>query len=809
MGNTILSVGTRHVRLWNIEEHASASPLKTINGSFRKTDHNSLSQGPKVLQGRNCILGSMVDACFTSVAAITQETALVGTTDGDLCFLDASNEPCTLKRIHQCPFEITSLALDNEGQQVAISGKGGNVVSIPCAKLSSEEAIDSYGMSICTQGDVLALGYLDHAPIMIKSDRTICVGTKGVWGLPGYTGVSEMSPCYEDGSAGSREASVKMSIEADSKHADSKTEHHSANDTDLKILMKSHPASVLGVRTLTRQNRFNSEFLTYSSDGSVTFWTRDGEIKQQLKVRLGDSSEEIDENTEMQALEVSPNAEVLVYGDSVGCVALMSNRTTSIRAHDGEVNAITLASNATNGDLVASCGRDKVIQVFRNQDHGFNLIQSIVGEHVGAVNCIALSQDGVCLISASADRTIVVRFSANDDQGRSAFIQLRVINLKATPLTLSLNTGCRNDLVVSTMDRQVVKFDSQSGQLLEAFKAADGLGSTDAFTLNICKIFDLKTSSGFTHLIVVGASSIDKSLRIYDPTNGALLAKGYGQLGISDVNLMRSYDTGVGSTYRIVTTGFDGTIFLWKLDGDALFAEEASPGIKTDKNMHSTPPLRKVLSKVEIRDFHRHLESSSAPTTPTNRRRSPTRLRKKPSQLKLSRTPRQALPVIPSVSYKQDPSGSASTSPSMISLKAMTPPKSSSSSNESENNKTGVPSSVSEINELAENVCNTLRAFRRSIQDSLPKLSSSMQANVLHELSQSIAAIGSVGVTETQMRNEQRSTDSSFDDYLANLIDQRLALRQLSSSHDEVAAANTGLPARRTSITGSGAKDDG
>ena len=753
----------------------------------------------------------MVDACFTSVAAITQETALVGTTDGDLCFLDASNEPCTLKRIHECPFGITSIALDKEGQHIAIGGKGGNLVSIPCDKLSSEKAIDIHGMSISTQADVLALGYFGHAPIMIRSDRTICLCTKGVWGLPNYTGVSGLSTCCQDRSMGSRNAMAEKSTTADSKQADLVEEHHSASGTDLKILMKSHSASVLGVRTLTRQNRFSSDFLTYSSDGSVAFWTREGEIKQQLKVQLGDPSEQIDEITELQALEASPSAEVLVCGDSVGCVTLIQNRRTSIQAHDGEVSAITLASNSANGDLVASCGRDKVIQVFRNQDDEFNLIQSIVGEHVGAVNSIALSQDGVCLVSASADRTIVVRSSANDDQGRSAFIQLRVINLKASPLTLNLNTGCRDDLLVSTMDRQVVKFDSQSGQLLEAFKAADGLGSTDAFTLNICKVFDLKTSSDSTHLIVVGASSIDKSLRIYDPTNGALLAKGYGQLAISDVNLMRSYDIGDESTYRIVTTGFDGTIFLWNLDGDALFAEEVSLGTKTDKNMHSTPPLRKVLSKVEIRDFHRHFESSSAPTTPTNKNRSPTRLRKKTSQLGLTRTPRQALPVIPSVSYKQDPSASASasTAPSMRSSEVMTPPKSSSSSTEFEVHKTDVPSSASEVNELAENMCDTLRAFRRGIQYSLPKLSSSMQANVLHELNQTMAAIGRLEITETKTRHEQRSTDGSFDDYLANLIDQRLALRQISSSHDEGAVANAGSPDHSTLTTVSGAKDGG
>ena len=809
MGSTIISVGTRHVKLWRVEDTTSTSPVKTGIDTARNGDWTPYSQGTKVLPGRNCILGPMIDACFTSVVAISEDRALIGTVDGDLCLLHDSEDLCTLKSICTFPFNITSLAIDQSRQQIAIGGKAGSSITLALEPLMSGNCGNLNPISLTIASDVIAIGYLGSVPVTLDSEHTITIGHSEVPIKKGESPFELSNGTSTDDHLESSDVQ-KVSSNIDNTRLKSAS-NHAPVETGRQYI-SGHATSVLGVQILREDNAYDAEFLTYSTDGAIIFWALNGRQRHRSNVDLSQSIDETNDGpNELRILKASTSAKTLVFGDSIGNVALIGTNTDAIRAHSCEVSLIDLSGFDRDGlEFVATCGRDRIIQVFRKQENALDLIQTITGEHTGAVNSVAFSKDGSRLISASADRTVILRSAVSGNDEKFAFIQTKVINLKASPLSSCIMTDDSNGIIVSTTDRQVAKYDLDTGQLLDSFKVADSLGSADSVTLNVCRVL---TSAGRAPLIV-GASSTDKSLRIYDSGNGAMLAKQHGQTSISDVAVLeRTSEEGI-LRFHIITTGLDGTIYIWKLESPSLFT--IMPQVEENVNdpIKSSQPIRKVLSKTEMRELQRTLESSSAPTTPTRRNYSPTRLKKKPSRLGLSHTPKQILPVIPSMGHKETP---AIQSPSQSPLSTSPTPAKASKSKQApidagSNSTPSVASSSSsssEINNITEGICVSLRALRNRLGGSSGNLSSSTQADLIHELNQTMAVITNSQANEGRGLPKEGDTGNSFDEYLSKMIDQRLALRNSPDDRvDEVSIKNA-APHESTISTTSGPNRNG
>ena len=183
-----------------------------------------------------------------------------------------------------------------------------------------------------------------------------------------------------------------------------------------------------------------------------------------------------------------------------------------------------------------------------------------------------------------------------------------------------------------------------TGELVSSFKASDG-DSDDTVALQSIALTNKAPLSGPQMLI--GYSSTDKSIRVYDYESYNLITRESGHTeGISDLILLptKEKDESFRLT-RMVSTGLDGTIMIWDLNSSLpqatmtslheLTADQVMP-----RNFATTPngmspvsltPQRKVLTKIDINGYVRIDPVSGSPLPVHDM--SPIRLKRKTSRL--------------------------------------------------------------------------------------------------------------------------------------------------------------------------------
>ena len=307
-----------------------------------------------------------------------------------------------------------------------------------------------------------------------------------------------------------------------------------------------------------------------------------------------------------------------------------------------------------------------MVQLFSYSKDSLNLIQTI-DDHVGAVNIILFTEEGQRLLSGSSDRTVIVHERITRSTGGShtiAFVPLRVITLKASPTSMTLVPGDQDSLIVSTMNHQIIRIDMSTGHHVDSFKTSDP-DNNDLIVIHSLKAQRQRRNG--QPRIVVGVSSTDKSVRVYDLDKGQLLTREFGHCeGVSDVAFLDQDDMSEeNSKLKIVTTGLDGTIMIWNFAttdpqslqdiGQARLRTAADAAQKESVAMK--PPLRRVLSRSELAEYM-VLDPSTGDTTssPSTRPRdsSPPRVRRKSSKPNLhagttNSTASPSAPVLPDI----------------------------------------------------------------------------------------------------------------------------------------------------------------
>jgi hypothetical protein len=434
-----------------------------------------------------------------------------------------------------------------------------------------------------------------------------------------------------------------------------------------------------------------------------------------------------------------------------------------VKAHGGEIMDIAIHNN----DTIISCARDRTLQVFRKSRESWTLSQTL-DEHTASVSRVLLLEDGAKLISCSTDRTIVIRElchrEALDGTVTDAYVPLRTLNTKASPIHMAAISDSASTLLVSTLDRHIVKYDLLTGKALSSFRVTDESGDAvvmDAITLSESNGHPSKPR------ILVGISTTDKSIRLYD-LNGGLVDKEWGHTeGVSDVCLLELGGKDPSEATNIISTGTDGTIMIWGFE-----TPKASPKVPTHLSAGPMPrqvaasvspkdatasrtPLRRVLSKSELLDFTPKSSPTSDPAGSGSKSvgsTSPPRpLRKKTSLYSMSRpltavskvglgiqqqtqTSQQLTgpPSEGSLSHSMSASASTSTAatrearktprertPSPPDLQTRLPRRSSYDARtrrKSDANTNG----LSNVNGLAESLTRSLRTFRKKIGTSGP-----------------------------------------------------------------------------------------
>jgi WD40 repeat protein len=714
----------------------------------------------KTLSGRNVLLGPLVEGTFTTLAAISDHKAIVCSEKGDVCLLDDS-EGQKLLKLTNTGFQITCIAIDMDTRRVRIGGRNGRVKAIFLDDLLSPTT---------------------------AAESSIIIG--------------ESSPNSDEGHLCAMGYAARSLVTIDSKHS-IKISSPDSDLADPKMRNTPFPAhgdAVLGVRLLSRDNAMKAAFLTWSANGQVVFWGSDGCSRASLTIEIEQSSPpDEDLINHCQVVRVSKGAAFIVTGDKYGVLKIINPSTKDyifeVRAHMSDIQDIAIfESDETT--LIASCGRDRVVQLFRRCSDQWSLIQSLE-DHSANVCCLFFAENGEKLISCSTDRTIQIRQIVKKDSGGESImgaVPVRIITLKASPVSMAacLDEGMSN-FVVSLLDRTVATYEISSGRLLSSFKATDSDGA-DAVVLDALV---MGAPNAGRPTILAGISGTDKSVRVYDGNTGNFLDREWGHTAaVTDVALLETPD----SEHKVlISTGSDGTIMTWNLapkppevqDPSDLIREPSPP----KETPSSRPPLRRVLSRAELAEFQR----ASPVSTPTNRQSSPPRtVRRKTSRYGLSAQSPTILPPMPTASAKHFPSAPEDSSsrrgsprtrsrspppspkakesrrPSLASLEARGRTKSA-----------GNFSEFGTLNMATEQACRTLRAYRKKLLSS-----ESVKDEVLKELDQELR-LTSMALGEKSLKSKTISESvltgllDQYSDRLVSMFDEKLRLTKMESNGSE------------------------
>ncbi|KAL4910102.1 hypothetical protein BDW74DRAFT_48239 [Aspergillus multicolor] len=592
LGQALITVGVRHVKVWRLPDIRPVSPSK----SRTNTGESSNFVTPKALSGRNCVLHTLADSTFTSVVGISDSEAIVGTDSGALCLVDDNDGNAKLTLIQQMDFGITSLTADSDRACIWVGGRGRRIRRLAFESLrppSSFPSPRSFSRSPTEpkskEPAITCIGSL--ASHLITVD-----GTKAIHVYPVNDLTDEGEQC------------------------------------DTGIAMPAHRDSVLGVGLLKMPNHLSADFFTWSSRGMVKFWNTQGECRDSRTIPVEPLAGSDDgAANELKILRTSTDRGLFVSGDKVGVLRVLEGQqwkcVDEVRAHGGEITDIALCET-TDSCVIASSGRDRMVQLLEKRDNSFQLIQTL-DDHVGAVIQLLFVNRGERLLSSSADRTILVRERVTretDGITAVAYMVSRAITLRSSPVSMSLSPDDPDSVVFSTVDRCVHQYDWTSGRHIYTFRAAD-LESNDTVIMGSLTV--TSAIPGQNPKLLIGASGTDKSIRVYDMEKAAFLTGEFGHTeGVSDIQLLERFsDAPKDQPERIlISSGIDGVVMIWNISVQSQQTPETTQTSSNDEDDNSSkepalsrPPLRKVLSRQDLAGYQR-TEGSVLTSTPARDR---------------------------------------------------------------------------------------------------------------------------------------------------------------------------------------------
>ena len=622
-GQSLITVGTRHVKVWTAGDATQSTPSK--NTRIRTKAGDAPSPGPATLLGRNALLGSLVDCTFTSVIAIDHRTSIIAADTGHLCMFQSDGPP-DLQVLKGFDFGITSAAWQPTRGKLILGGRQGLIYE------DYEELLSAHRAARTMSGN----GFKTMRKRLRSSAIRMSLGLVN----GEHIGISAVGCLSEHTIALDTDGNLQMESAAEESSCPS-------------IAFASHSDLIQGVQTLPSVCQLGS-FYTWSRRGELKFWDINGTMLCSRQLQLDQADLEEDSNpNELRVARFHSASQRFLLGDRLGILKLLdfdtNNAVWIARAHGAEITDI-----ATHEDksLVATCSRDRMVQVFGFDSQGLELLQTM-DDHIGAVSHLLFSVDGDRLLSSSADRTVVVRERVQrevDGSAIMAFLSMRIVTLRSAPMSMTFADDASRVLLVSTNDRHVARVDPSAGTVIENNKVTDP-ENEDTVTLSSISISRKAPAGEELVNLLVACSPTDKSVRVYDADKCSLLTRESGHTeGVSDLCLIESRDADQGELQRtLISTGLDGTIMIWgirvtppslttpmhELSQSQLLDGWESDGTPSKASPATLPPLRKVLSKVEVLEFSKSVGSVS-PSSP--RALSPARMTRKRSQLALSST---------------------------------------------------------------------------------------------------------------------------------------------------------------------------
>ncbi|KAI0392479.1 WD domain-containing protein [Xylariaceae sp. FL0594] len=739
MGNNLITLGVRHVKIWRVDEAQAISPVKhKFIG-----DINSTSSSRKTLPGRNVLLGNMIEATFSCATAIDENRAIICSETGDVCLLDDTGKQMKLTHVVESGFVTTCVAIHNG--IVYVGGRSGGFATLDLASFlnGSPGCIRSITE---TQGNagVLALVFLEDKIVTVDVKRSI-----DIWNQDHISGTPQPG--------------------------------------SVSIPIPGHGDAVLGVGSLAPSNEVGAQFYTWSPSGHVLLWHSDGTIISSFQMPLDESCFEDEPDLINQLITVcaTTDGKYFIAGDKLGFVKVIEFSTkacvSSMKAHSSECQYITVHEDNSR-ILFASCGRDRTAQLFHQISTGeFEHFQTL--EFTARV-CQVFFPSTDKVVTCSSDRSMQIHdlVTKQGDPDIIAAIPSRILSLKSTPTSVAMGPDGRT-LFVSQADRSVYLFDLEHGKHTKSFKCFDESG-TDSVILDSLVT---RAATGKEPAFLLGLSNTDKSIRMYDAQTGHFLAREWGHTeAIHGVAIIEENE----ANRKVVSVGSDGTIMIWEIDlqdrGCGATSRESSP-VKDVTAPVNRPTLRRVLSKSELAEFQR-------PSSGMSGRRSPPRVLSKRRSLyslssatKTPTTTRQLSPTLtvadntPSRWPSATPSGSPPVSPrARVKRRPSMPALNSAKAKSSSNSR-----SFGSLNMSTEQTCRTLRAYRKKLVSADP-ISQEVLAELDQELRLTAVALGDRAKRSTIMSDTMlKGLLDQYSEELISAFHKKLRLSGHPRSSDE------------------------
>ncbi|KAE8350641.1 hypothetical protein BDV28DRAFT_35360 [Aspergillus coremiiformis] len=755
MGQNLITVGVRHVKVWRLPDARPGSPTKSRLNV--ESAPNSPGFAPRALSGRNCLLGSLADSTFTSVATVSDREAVVGTDTGALCLLNDGEGSPKISLVENVGFSITSLMVDSDRSYVWVGGRGKRMQKYSFDALRSSAAPLSPSPSDTSSGEqklrgpaITCMGSLTTHMVTVDTTRAI-----HIYPITAVDNDDEQS--------------------------------------HVETTLLAHRDAVLGIGPLKVPNDLEADFFTWSCRGRVNFWDCHGKCQDSRIISLEQvPGVDEDASNELKVVRATDEMDLFVSGDKFGVLRVLDGQSwkciDEVRAHGGEVTDIALNA-AYDSCLIASSGRDRMVQLFQKTEGGLKLIQTM-DDHVGAVGQVLFVNDGEQLLSCSADRTVLIRDRVTreaDDGVSIAYLITKAIRLKSSPVSMTLSADDADIIIISTADRCIHQYEIPSGRHMNSFRAVDS-DSSDTVVMGALTVAG--EIVGQSPKLLIGVSSTDKSIRVYDLDRGVLLTGEFGHAeGVSDVCLLeRRADPSSQSVVRtLISSGIDGVVMIWNISVQPLQPQEMTRTISKDEDEGakettlSKPLIRKILSRNELAEFRQ--ENGGGSSTPT-REQSPSLLRKL-SRLSLAHSSTKngnATPPTPTPALTRGSSTRLERSrrtPSPPTPKSTPAQKTSNLSHSNHRSpldfrsrtRHGGKTEVGSMHMSTEQVCRTLRAYRKKLNGT--KENPHTQKELERELALTLRVLHSRG---KGCESTETETDSSGKE---NEIPNALSVRDL------------------------------
>ncbi|KAM0251106.1 hypothetical protein ACHAQJ_008351 [Trichoderma viride] len=740
LGNSLITLGVRHIKMWKIDENAGISPIKLKYSQ----DHPPLSpNSQRTLPGRNIILGELLEATF-NCAAVDGSRLIICTEAGDICILEGDDKQMKILCVLNLDFSISTIRI--RGDLAYVGGKDGNFTKLDVIGLMDGRK-DCVISTSQNSTRLVALGFTTENSVTIDAKGSI-----DVWDLD-YVPGQMADPSYH-------------------------------------IHIPGHGEPVAGIYPMDRPNEMQAAFLTWSHSGMVTFWDLNGQTKGSISIPLEGMNvpdTNLESLNQLTCVKISKSGRLLVTADRLGVLRVTDTATEEClldtKAHSADCTSISLYEDEEKF-LMACCGRDRTAQLFHRTSSG-NI------EHFQTIEFAArvvqvLVPSGDKVITCAWDRTMQIHdlVTKEGEPDAIAAILSKVVSLKASPTSMTTSLDNRT-MFVSMLDRSVCQYDLATGRPINCFKCMDETGIESA----VLESLSIEQGSPRDSDFLLGASNTDKSIRLYDSISGAFLDREWGHTeAINGVSLVEDNDDG----RKVVSVAADGTIMIWSLDvHERLRSRESSPARDTT---YGRPPLRKVLSKAELAEFQRPREvsggqnSSPPPPTPSQ----PRTLRQRTSRLNLSsntpntKTPSGTLQVSPGSSRIMEGTPSRRRGMEVNTNSPPLSPRSRLSRRPSlpalnhhlarKKNSTPNLRGSGSLTTATEQACRTLRAYRKKLSSAEP-----INPEALGELDQELrftaAALGDRAIRSRAMNETVLSgLLDQYSERLVTLLDEKLRL---------------------------------